>query len=38
VGPNSFGHPAPEVIEALEAAGARVLRTDTEGDIVIPLR
>lgn len=38
VGPNSFGHPSPEVIETLEAAGANVLRTDTEGDIVIPLR
>jgi len=38
VGPNSFGHPAPEVIDVLSAAGAEVLRTDTEGDIVIPLR
>lgn len=38
VGPNSFGHPAPEVIESLLAAGARVSRTDQDGDIVIPLR
>lgn len=37
VGPNEFGHPAPEVVEALEAAGAAVLRTDREGDVVIRL-
>jgi competence protein ComEC len=37
VGPNDFGHPAPEVIAALEAAGAVVRRTDLEGDVVIAL-
>lgn len=37
VGPNSFGHPAPEVIAALEEAGAAVRRTDLEGDVVILL-
>jgi competence protein ComEC len=37
VGPNDFGHPAPEVISALEAAGARVRRTDLEGDVVVAL-
>jgi competence protein ComEC len=37
VGPNDFGHPAPEVITALEAAGARVRRTDLEGDVVVAL-
>ena len=37
VGPNPFGHPAPEVLAALSESGARVLRTDLEGDIVIPL-
>lgn len=37
VGPNQFGHPAEWVIEVLEASGARVLRTDQEGDIVVPL-
>jgi len=37
VGPNDFGHPAPEVIAALEAAGAQVRRTDLEGDVVVAL-
>jgi len=36
-GPNDFGHPAPEVIAALEAAGAQVRRTDLEGDVVVAL-
>jgi competence protein ComEC len=30
---NSFGHPSPEVIERLEAAGVRVYRTDQDGAI-----
>ncbi|MGH8958687.1 MAG: ComEC/Rec2 family competence protein [Acidimicrobiia bacterium] len=37
VGPNRFGHPAPEVIEAMEAAGARVITTQDEGDVFLPL-
>ena len=37
VGPNDFGHPASEVVAALEAAGAMVHRTDQEGDVVIVL-
>ena len=37
VGPNQFGHPVPWVIELLEASGARVSRTDLEGDVVIEL-
>lgn len=37
VGPNQFGHPAEWVIEVLEGSGAQVLRTDHEGDIVVPL-
>ncbi len=37
VGPNDFGHPAPEVIETLEAAGAVVLRTDRQGTVSIRL-
>lgn len=35
VGPNTFGHPSESVIDALEAAGARVRRTDQEGDIIV---
>jgi competence protein ComEC len=32
---NSFGHPAPEVIARLEAAGSRVYRTDRDGEITV---
>jgi competence protein ComEC len=32
---NRFGHPAAEVIARLEASGARVLRTDRDGQITI---
>jgi competence protein ComEC len=35
VGPNDYGHPSDEVIAVLEAAGARVLRTDRDGDVVV---
>ncbi len=35
VGPNSYGHPAPETITRLLAAGARVWRTDESGTIVV---
>src|SRR5690606_17648445 len=37
VGPNDFGHPADDVIAALSAAGARVRRTDRDGDLVVSL-
>jgi competence protein ComEC len=37
VGPNQFGHPAPTVLATLERAGAQVLRTDLDGDVVVPL-
>lgn len=37
VGPNDFGHPAPTVLAVLDEAGSEVLRTDHEGDIIIPL-
>jgi competence protein ComEC len=37
VGPNDFGHPSTEVVQALEAAGAVVLRTDRDGEIVVTL-
>jgi len=32
---NPYGHPAPEVIAALRASGARVWRTDLAGDVVV---
>lgn len=35
VGDNSYGHPTPEAIERLEAAGAIVRRTDLDGSITI---
>jgi len=34
VGPNSYGHPAPETLNRLSASGARTLRTDLYGTIV----
>jgi ComEC/Rec2-related protein len=37
VGTNSFGHPAPEVVEVLEGTGARVITTWAEGDVFLPL-
>jgi competence protein ComEC len=32
---NRFGHPAPEVLRRLEAARARVVRTDRDGEVTI---
>ena len=32
---NRYGHPAPETLAALEAAGAAVFRTDTTGAVVL---
>jgi competence protein ComEC len=32
---NTFGHPAPDVLQRLEAIGAVVLRTDRDGQITI---
>ena len=32
---NDYGHPAPDLLLALSAAGARVWRTDTSGDVVV---
>jgi len=37
VGPNDFGHPAREVVAALEATGATVSRTDRSGDVEVDL-
>lgn len=35
VGPNDYGHPVPEVLEALDRTGAAVLRTDEVGEVTI---
>ncbi len=35
VGKNSFGHPAPEILNSLADERSRVLRTDHDGDIEI---
>ena len=35
---NDYGHPAPETLARLAAAGARVLRTDRDGSIGVDLR
>lgn len=32
---NPFGHPAPEVLERLAAIGARIFRTDLDGEITV---
>ena len=32
---NRYGHPAPEILHKLDKAGARVLRTDVEGELVL---
>jgi competence protein ComEC len=32
---NTFGHPAPEVLQRLDAIGAKVLRTDLHGQITV---
>ena len=35
---NDYGHPAPSVLAPFEAAGADVLRTDRDGDLVVVVR
>ena len=37
VGPNTFGHPSEDVVATLEGAGIDVLRTDRDGDVILPL-
>ena len=32
---NDYGHPSPDVVAALEAAGTEVLRTDTDGALAL---
>jgi len=38
VGPNTYGHPVPEVLEWIRATGAVVHRTDREGTITVSFR
>lgn len=35
---NDYGHPAPDVLAALDAAGTEVWRTDLAGDVVVVVR
>jgi len=35
---NGYGHPAPELVAALTATGARVWRTDVSGDVIVTVR
>lgn len=35
VGKNSFGHPTEETLERLKGVGARIYRTDVDGDVVV---
>lgn len=35
---NDYGHPATATLDALAGSGARVLRTDTDGDLAVLLR
>ena len=35
---NSYGHPAPETLERLEALGSEVRRTDEEGSVTVRVR
>jgi beta-lactamase superfamily II metal-dependent hydrolase len=37
VGPNTYGHPAPEIRSTLVEAGAQVRMTMDEGDVIIEL-
>lgn len=37
VGTNSYGHPAPEVIERINASGAHIYRTDQNGTVTVKL-
>ena len=35
VGPNTYGHPVPEVLDWIRATGAEIHRTDHEGTITV---
>ncbi len=36
-GPNTYGHPNPEIVERLQVAGVEIRETFREGDVVLPL-
>jgi competence protein ComEC len=38
VGPNRYGHPAPEIVAELIQEGMRVFRTDRDGDVTVVFR
>ncbi|MEK7622869.1 MAG: hypothetical protein AAB430_03265 [Patescibacteria group bacterium] len=35
MGKNHYGHPTKEVLDRLQAIGARILRTDQAGEVVV---
>jgi competence protein ComEC len=37
VGPNNYGHPSADVIAVMVDSGAILVRTDEDGDVVVPL-
>lgn len=37
VGENSYGHPTPQTLRRLETVGARVFRTDEDGDVIVTI-
>jgi competence protein ComEC len=37
VGPNTYGHPAPSTLRALDGAGAETYRTDRHGTVTLTI-
>lgn len=37
VGENNYGHPSPKALNIIAGAGAKALRTDREGDVVVEI-
>jgi competence protein ComEC len=35
---NSYGHPTPETLDRLRRAGAKVLRDDEDGDVIVTIK
>ena len=35
---NSYGHPAPQMLERLQKAGAKVFRNDENGDVIVTIK